>query len=566
MATALAVAAWALLARPGDRLRETMPVMRLEMNLPAGVEMFAGATRPVAISADGSRVAFIGVAAGTRRVFVRGLDRFDATPVRGSENAMACVFSPDGRSIAFVTSAGALKAISLADGLVATLASDATFINGMAWSADGSIVFVRNRTLWQMGQSGGTPKALTTLDGTQHDTLHSWPTVVPDGKTLLFSATAGDDTRIDALVLATGVRRTVVERGTMPLATAEGQLLFVRDGELLLAAFDAASLALTGPPIRAIDNLPESPTGTPSVDVSRSGTLVYAPTTAVSRLMWVSRQGVEEPLNDEPRSYANPRLSPDGSRVVVQAGDFWIQDLTRFTFTRLSSRSTTSNGFPEWTPDGRHVIFRTSNGLRLQDADGSGETQSVGGTTEFDYPSAITPDGETLLFMRSTPDTSFDVFTLPLRDPVKATPIIRTAAYEGGARLSPDRRWLIYVSNESGQNEIYLREFTGSDRRWQVSTQGGIQAMWNPNGKEIFYRNADKMMAVTISTSPTVVLSRPQALFEQRYAFGAGITIPNYDVSRDGRFVMIKDDASAGRLNVEVNWLPSLARHDAAAR
>src|SRR4029453_19334790 len=104
-----------------------------------------------------------------------------------------------------------------------------------------------------------------------------------------------------------------------------------------------------------------------------------------------------------PPRLPNPRVNPDGPRLVVQAGDFWVQDLTRSTFTRLTSRSTTSNGFPEWTPDGRHVIFRTSNGLRMQDADGSGQTQNVAGTTEFDYPSAITADGETLLFMRSAP-------------------------------------------------------------------------------------------------------------------------------------------------------------------
>ena len=212
-------------------------------------------------------------------------------------------------------------------------------------------------------------------------------------------------------------------------------------------------------------------------------------------------------------------------------------------------------------------MFRTANGLRLQDADGGGDTKTIAGTTEFDYPSTITPDGETLLFMRSAQGTSFDVFTLPLRDPAKATPIIQTTAYESGARLSPDHRWLIYVSNESGQNEIYLRQFHGSVRRWQVSTQGGTQAMWNPNGKEIFYRSADKMMVVAISTSPEVVLSRPQIVFEQRYAFGAGITIPNYDVSRDGqRFVMIKDEATAGRLNIVLNWLPSLTRQAVANR
>ena len=138
---------------------------------------------------------------------------------------------------------------------------------------------------------------------------------------------------------------------------------------------------------------------------------------------------------------------------------------------------------------------------------------------------------------------------------------MNTAAYEGGARLSPDGRWLTYVSNESGQNEVYMRPFPGPDRRWQISTQGGTQAIWNPNGKEIFYRSANKMMVVEVSTAPEVTLSPPRLLFEQRYAFGAGVTIANYDVSRDGqRFVMVKDESSAGRLNVVLNWFSDLAR------
>ena len=124
-------------------------------------------------------------------------------------------------------------------------------------------------------------------------------------------------------------------------------------------------------------------------------------------------------------------------------------------------------------------------------------------------------------------------------------PLLNTSAYEGGARLSPDGRWLVYISNESGQNEVYLRPFPALDRRWTISTQGGTQALWNPNGKEIFYRNGDKMMAVEVTTTPEVKLSAPRVLFEKRYAFGAGITMANYDVTRDGqRFIMVKDESA----------------------
>ncbi len=560
-ALALIAAGWALRSPSDNRTSDTAPVRRLELNLPAGIELFTASTRTVAVSADGTRLAFVGALGGIRQVYLRPLDQFDATPLRGSDGATACFFSPDGQSIGLVTSSGVLKTISLTDGRVATFTGEASFLYGAVWTVDDQIIFVRAGALWQVPRAGGTPQSLTTLGGEHHDTLHAWPTMLPDGKTMLFGAASGDRWRIDSLVLATGERRTVVEQGTLPLYAASGHLVFFRDGELLAAPFDAARVQVTGPAVQAIDGLPRSTTGVPVVDMSSSGTVVYAPTNAVSRLVWVSRQGSEQPLNETLRSYAAPRLAPDGSRVVVQAGDLWLQDLARTTFTRLTPRDAVTNGFPAWTPDGRRVMFRTPSGLKVQDIDGGSEAQVIAGTSEFDYPGSLTADGETLVFLRSSQETSFDIYMLPLRDPAKVRPVLNTSAYEGGVRLSPDGRWLTYISNESGRNEVYLRPFPGLERKWQISTEGGTQAIWNPNGKEIFYRNGDKMMTVEMSTTPDLALSPPRLLFEQRYAFGAGITIANFDVSRDGqRFIMVKDESSAGRLNVVLNWFTDLNR------
>jgi len=560
-ALAVIVAVWALWSSSPVRQSGTAPVRRLELNLPAGVELFTASTRTVAVSPDGSRLAFVGILGGSRQVYVRPLDQFEATPLRGSDGATACFFSPDGQSIGLVTAAGVLKTVSLADGLVTTVVGDASLLYGAAWTLGDQIIFVRAGALWQVPRAGGTPRSLTMLGGEMHDTLHAWPVMLPDGKTALFGAASGDRWRIDSLVPATGERRTVVEQGTLPLYAASGHLVFFRNGELLAAPFDAARLQVTGPAVQALNNLPASVSGVPVVDVSSSGTAVYAPTNAVSRLVWVSRQGVEQPLNNTLRSYANPRLSPDGTRVLVQAGDLWLQDLARSTFTRLTSRDAVTNGFPAWAPDGRRVMYRTPNGLRVQDTDGGGEGEVIAETSEFDYPGSLTPDGETLIFLRSSQETSFDIFALPLRDPSRMRPLLTTTAYEGGAQLSPDGRWLTYISNDTGQNEVYLRPFAGPQRQWQISTEGGTQAIWNPNGREIFYRNGDKMMVVEISTTPDVTLAPPRVLFEQQYAFGAGITIANYDVSRDGqRFIMVKNESSAARLNVVLNWFSDLTR------
>jgi serine/threonine-protein kinase len=280
-ALALGVAAWTLWSRPGLPTSAGQSVLRLEISLPAGVELFTASPRPVAISPDGTRLAFVGVRGGSRQVYVRPLDQFEAVPLRGTDTVSACFFSPDGQSIGFVTSTGLLKTLSLVDGLVATVTEGAN-PSGAAWSADDRIVFARDGALWQVPRSGGTPQALTRLGGAPRDTLHAWPVVLPDGKTMLFGAASGDERRIEALVLATGERRIVVENGTLPLYATSGYLVFVRDGELLAAPFDAVRLELTGPAVRAVENLPASPSGVPMVDVSSSGTVVYAPTTAVS--------------------------------------------------------------------------------------------------------------------------------------------------------------------------------------------------------------------------------------------------------------------------------------------
>ena len=557
-AAALALAGW--FATDMSPAGETPGLIRLELNPPAGVELFTATARTLAVSPDGTRIAFVGVAGGTRHVYIRPVDQFAAVPVRGTDNATTGFFSPDGQAIGFVDSAGVLKTIQLSDGTITTITSQVNFLYGGTWGGDGRFVIVRDGALWQISGNGGLPKALTDLTSIPGDTLHAFPIVIGNGAAILFGAAKGNDWRIDVLVPSTGERRTIVERGTLPLYAASGHLLFLRDGELLAAPFDAERLRMTGPAVRTITNLPVMSSGAPPIDVSPSGTLVYSPMTAQSTLVWVSREGAEQPLNNTLRPYATPRLTPDGAALLVQAGDLWIQDLSRATFTRLAQFQAMLNGFPIWTPDGSRAVYKAADGLRIQGTAGSGQNEIIGGTSTFDWAGSVTPDGETLVFMRSSEATSFDVYTLPLHGGTPTT-VLSTPAYEGGVRLSPDGRWMIYVSNESGRNEIYLRGFPGPDRRWQVSTDGGTQALWNPNGREIFYRSGNRMMAVELSATPNVVLSPPIVLFEQRYAYGAGITIANYDVTRDGqRFVMVKDESTAGRVNVVLNWFEELKR------
>jgi serine/threonine-protein kinase len=197
----------------------------------------------------------------------------------------------------------------------------------------------------------------------------------------------------------------------------------------------------------------------------------------------------------------------------------------------------------------------------LMALDGSGNGEVIAGTGPNDYAGSISPDGKHLLFVRVTPETSGDIYQATLDGDSDIRLILQTPGYDGSAQLSPDGRWLVYTSDESGQQQVYLRPFPGPDQRWQVSTQGGTQPIWNRSGREIFYRDGDKMMAVGVSTDAEPVLEDPVQLFERRYAFGTGVTIPNYDVSADGeQFLMVREDSSAIRLNLVLNWTAELER------
>jgi len=193
-------------------------------------------------------------------------------------------------------------------------------------------------------------------------------------------------------------------------------------------------------------------------------------------------------------------------------------------------------------------------------ADGSGHPQAIAGSQSGDLPCSVSPDGDTLVFMRQNAQTSRDIYVLSLRGPPRPRPVVSTAAFEGGPQFSPDGHWLVYASDESGQMQIYVRPFPGPDRRWSVSTQGGTQPLWNRNGKEIFYRLGNKMMVVDVSGVTDLTLSRPRQLFDQRYVF-QNISLANYDITPDGqRFLMLKDETGAGRLNIVLNWTEELKR------
>jgi eukaryotic-like serine/threonine-protein kinase len=541
------------------------PVIKLDLNMPPGVEVATTNTPNIALSPDGSRIAFTGTVGGLRRIYVRPFGESEATMLRGTDTANVCFMSPDGATLGFVTADRILKKVSIADGLVTTIATEVDYsAGGGVWGPDDRIVFVRSGEIWDVPSAGGPPRQLTRLDHTKGEMLHSWPTIVGAGKAILFTTvTTGTRTgmRIDALMRDTGERRTIVEAGSVPMYASSGHLIFFRDNALIAAPFDLDTLTVTGSPTSILENFALDQLGSPMVAISNSGSLAYTPGIATRRLVWVSRSGVEQPINDTPRPYQNPRLAPDGHRIVVEiaGGDLWLQDTARATFTRLTTGQTIGNTFAVWTPNSQRIVFRTVTGLWMMDVNG-GQPQSIPGTSVTDIPTSISPDGQTLAYIRQTSESAADIYTMSLSGDPKPQAMVRTSGYDGGAQFSPDGHWLAYVSNESGQSEVYVRPYPGPDRKLPVSTQGGTHPKWNRNGKELFYRSGNKMMVVDVPTHGTdMTMSEPRILFDQRYAYGSAQTVANFDVSADGqRFVMVKDDSASGRLNIVLNWFEEL--------
>jgi serine/threonine protein kinase len=541
-------------------------VVRLDLDMPAGVETAPSNSPNVALSSDGRRIAFTGGEGGVRRLYVRRLDGADVTQLRGTEAVNICFFSPDGSALGFVTADRILKKVSLADGLVTTVVSNADYgPGGAAWTPDGQIVFVRGGALWEVPGTGlGQPRQLTFLDASKGEKAHAWPTVTGDGKSILFTAVTGGARtamRIEALSRATGERHAVVE-GRYPMYASSGHLVFFRDNALLAAQFDSDRNVVMGQAAAVIPNVAVDQLGAPMAALSRSGMLAYVPASATRRLVWVSRQGVEEPIVETPRPYQGPRLGPDGHRIVVEVagGDLWIEDIARATFTKLTTSETVGNTFAVWTPDSHRVIFRTVTGMWWIDPDGGGRPQPIPDTSGNDVPSAVSPDGETLVYIRQTTETAGDLYRLSLKGDPSPQPLVVTNGYDGGGQFSPDGHWLAYVTNESGSFEVCVRPYPGPDRKLQISTAGGTHPKWARNGKELFYRNGNKMMVVDVAMrGGDIVLSQPRVLFEHRYYFGTSQTLANYDISADGqRFVMIRDDSSSGRLSIVLNWFEEL--------
>jgi serine/threonine-protein kinase len=580
-------------------------VSRFAITLPPAQPLaFSINDRDVALSADGMRIAY--TAGDQAQLMVRALDQLEAVPLPGITNARAPFLSPDGRWIGFfdqldeglttgpVVQRGALKKVSTSGGpsiLISTLTGAS---RGASWGPDDSIVFATSDTstgLLRVRAGGGEPEVLTKPDPAKGERDHYFPSVLPGARGVLFSIIAGGAgaSQVAVLDLRTGQRRTLVRSGSQAEYVETGHLVYADGGALWGVGFDLETLNVHGDPVPLVQQV--LTLGAAAFTISRRGTLLYVPVdSGKSRsLVWVTRQGAEEPIAAPPRGYVSARLSPDGTRVALQIFDasheIWTWDFVRAKLTRLTFSPHGDYG-PLWTKDGRHIIFGSPrdapnrSNLFWQASDGTGNDERLTTSVNGQRTNAISPDGTRVVLEEERPPAGYDFMLLSFAGAPRVEPLLQTPFDERNAAISPDGRWMAYESNESGRFQIYTRPFPNvADARYEISNGGGRTPVWSPTGRELFFVNRTSIMAVTVQFTPTFSPGNPTKLFDAPSImldgrFIATGTHRTYDISRDGqRFLMIKEnagpserDAPLATMIVVQNWFEELKAKMAAGK
>ena len=529
--------------------------------------------RGFAVSPDGSQLVYVVEKGATSELRRRSLNADESVAMPGTHGATNPFFSPDGKWVGFAAG-GKLKKVALAGGAPVTLANAPVF-RGAVWGRD-AIYFVPDLyvPISKVAPDGGAVRAVTTIRAAEGELLHRWPDLLPDGDVLLYAVGKGgdwDEATVVAQRLDTGERKVLVEGGSSPRYLRSGELVYARAGGLYAVAFDARSLKVSGPPVEVARNVFLDPRGDAHMDVSHNGLLVTAPADGAAGsliLSWVDREGRSEPLDVQRLHYTWVVLSPQGDRAAVGIGNgVSILDLARLSLTRLTLPRRAEN--PIWSRDGRRLYLGYEQGKSYQiyskAADDSGTPQLVVASNVQEDPFAVSSDGSQLLSLRMTKAGLGEVVVHNLAASPPTSRTIVALPMAGGftnMTFSPDGRWVVYPSEESGRPEIYVRPASGEDRKWQISVDGGTFPVWSPAGDEIFFLAGPQVLAAPVSSNgDELVTGQPKVLFANHRVF-------TYDVARDGKRLLVAEDpnpAAHPALDVVVGWSAEVRRKVAEA-
>jgi eukaryotic-like serine/threonine-protein kinase len=552
------------------RRPEPRQVVRFDYQLPEGQE-FSTTIEPVlAISPDGKQIAY----STLQGLYLRSMDELTARLIPGTEgDSVQPFFSPDGQWVGYFSpSDRTLKKIPARGGVPVVLCGVKAFV-GASWLKDGTIVFGEPLDeIRRISANGGTPESLARVK-TGYFIIK--PRILPDGRSILYTSIEAGHERI--LVKPPGAGEKDLFEGYGAQYLSSGHIVYALDDNVSAVRFNPAKLEVVGGPVPVVE-------GVSDFDVSDSGTMAYilrsGPLVPYNRrtLVWVDRQGREETVIPEPGAYMNPRISPDGTRIALSVqvrenADIWTWDLVRASLTKMTFEAAAEVS-PLWSPDGRRIIYYSSNpggksGVYWKASDGTGTEEFL---AEGHFPVSWAADGKSLALAEWNKEGHFDIAVLSMEGDRRLKGLLKEKYSETQPLISPDGRWMAYTSNESGRNQVYVRPFPGVESgRWQVSTSGGDSPIWSPDGRELFFRNGDAVLAVSI-TGPTFNAGTPRTLFQGTYV-GSDLDYDNWnqitwDISPDGRrFLMMKETGLAAsgvvrarKISVVLNWFEELKR------
>jgi eukaryotic-like serine/threonine-protein kinase len=556
-----------------ERMRPSVepPVVRFPLTLPADVRVGSSTVgSPLAISPDGQVIVFTATGAdGTDQLWRRALDDEVAHPMPGTRNAQAPFFSPDGQWVAF-WSAGKLQKIASAGTSTPLTLAETPIIFGGAWSKSGVIVIAAG-PLFTVSATGGELRRLTPTSNTR---VAVFPYALDDGEHAIYAERGNgglETARLTIVDLRSGETRALGLAGTHPLGVIDGFLVYGSAANGVLAApFDVRSLRETGGATTPLaSDVVVGANGGTKAALSPTGTLVYQSGTREAEIVAVDTQGKTRPLLSTKAAFGYPRLSPDGKTLAVTEAngsrlDIWTFDLASGTPSRLTSDGGI-NERPEWTPDGKHVLFRSDRGTHpaiwSQPADRSEPAKPLLVSARESYFEAVmTPDSRGLVYQMDT--LNEDIFYRALSGDTTPRPIAASGFNEDRPRVSPDGKWVAFVTEESGNPEVVVQPLPGPGARVQVSAGGGVEPVWSRDGKRIFYRAGARMMAATVATaatSPAFTVTSRTPLFEGNYLM-AWSPHANYDVTPDGRELIMVRSVGGEQVIVVHNWRQELKK------
>jgi serine/threonine-protein kinase len=554
-----------------------------ELSVPLDDRGIYGQTGVLAVSPDGSRLVFVEGLVGKGGLYLRDLESGELTLLEGTAGASSPFFSPDGRWIGYFVP-GKLRKISLDGGRPIDLA-DASLDRGAVWCPDGSIVFAPTATsgLYRL-PAGGDAVLLTPLDSEQGERTHRWPAVMPGGREVAFTVgSVGqpgnyEDSKIDAVELSTGKRRTLLQGASMVRFTPNGLVLLGREGQVLaarLAAMNGRQVEDAPAVLRNVAGVAAS--GVVHFDVANDGTLVYAerdPRDAGLELAWFDQKGNTTPVQLPKGEYGAVRISPDGKRVVVgvgpgggRGGDVWIHEFGNGTVSKITFDG--KSWSPIWDHDGKSVTFTTllaSGGeeFRQRPADGSREATTIAKFSDGRArgPVAWMPDGSLLYWEDAGAGNAGNLVYLPPGE-VEPRPFASTPAIEIQPTVSRDGRYVAYAFDATGSPEIDVQPFPPTGAKWVIAESASVP-VFSADGKELLFTQGRALMAVPVSTAGAFSAGAPRRLFDLPVsAVLSSDTTTTFDVAPDGRLLLVRSSASGfmgGHINVVLNWFEKLER------